>query len=95
MQIAYVRVLQGTECFCGAAKPPVSALCRRCYFELRDDLRDRMFPVMAAGLLVRARYEFPQTPMEFWYAYPYLVGQCLTYLREHTNRFVKEIMING
>lgn len=81
-----IRSLQDTECFCGGKKLPYSALCKPCYFSLEGDIRERMMPVMAAGLFARAGYEMPRVAPEFWDVYPLLIRDCLLWLREHTQR---------
>src|SRR6185437_5134050 len=81
-----IRSLQDTECFCGAKKPMYSALCRRCYFELEGNIRDRMLPVMAVGLFARAQMEMPRVDPAFWHVYPLLLRDALVWLRKHSNR---------
>jgi len=81
-----IRVLRGTECYCGAHKKPFASLCLHCYFELSDELRDRMLPVMAIGLFARAGMEFPNLHPIFWEKYPRWIRDCLNYLDQHSNR---------
>ena len=80
------RSLAETDCFCGAHKLKYSMLCKRCYFELEGNIRERAFRVMSMGIFARAAYELPRVDPAFWDVYPLLVRDCLNWLKEHTNR---------